>query len=163
MSTLPYTPHWVWPSRLKILEWAQAAIAYSPQCRQWMAFLLLQLQMIMHIKCAIYSSNNSIFNYRTSGHNKGILLTHETSCHNPWMFIFIINFRAIWHLYIITSNGRVARSVWKFHPNCLQKLAQFDIPTDFILGYQPNSIVRVGVVDSGRLRQQLTPARLTPA
>jgi len=27
-----------------------------------------------------YSSNNSVFNYRTLGHS--ILLTHETSCHN---------------------------------------------------------------------------------
>jgi len=30
---------------------------------------------------------------------------------------------------------RVARAVWKFPPNCIQKLAQFHIPTEFTLGY----------------------------
>jgi len=47
------------------------------------AILLLQLQTIMHRKRAVYSSNSSVFNYHPSGHNKRILLTHETSCHNP--------------------------------------------------------------------------------
>ena len=45
--------------------------------------LLFQLQTVMHRKRAIYSSNSSVFSYRTSGHNKGILLMHETSCHDP--------------------------------------------------------------------------------
>ena len=31
--------------------------------------------------------------------------------------------------------GRVARSVWKFQPNCSQKLAQFNIPAEFTLSY----------------------------
>jgi len=40
------------------------------------------------------------------------------------MFIFTINCRASQHVYTKTSNGRVARSVQKFLPNCHQKLDQ---------------------------------------
>jgi len=46
----------------------KTGVSYSPQCRQRTAILLLELQMIMHTKRAIYSSN-SVFNYRTSGHS----------------------------------------------------------------------------------------------
>ena len=63
-------------------EVSLAGVAYSPQCPQQTAILLLQLLTIMYRKRAIYSSNSIVFNYRTSSHNKGILLTHETSCHN---------------------------------------------------------------------------------
>ena len=40
------------------------------------------------------------------------------------MFIFTVNWRANRHVYMTMSNSRVARSVLKFLPNCLQKLAQ---------------------------------------
>ena len=42
--------------------------------------------------------------------------------------------------------GCVDRPVWKFSPNCLQKLAQFNMPAEFTLGYRPNSVVRARVV-----------------
>ena len=59
--------------------------------------------------------------------------------------------------------GKVARPVWKFLPNCLQKLAQFSIPVAFTLGNRPNSIVGARIVGGGQRRRQLkTPAKLTP-
>ena len=74
----------VWSIEIKyLLEWALAGIAYSLQCHQQTAILLLQLQTIMHWKRAIYLSNSSIFSYFTSGRNKGSLLTHKTFCHSP--------------------------------------------------------------------------------
>jgi len=82
MSRPPIPLLGVRTSSLKKLECAKAGVAYSPQCRQRAAILVLQLQTIMHRKRAIYSSNSSIFKYRSSGHNKSILLTRETSCHN---------------------------------------------------------------------------------
>ena len=51
------------------------------------------------------------------------------------MFIFIINCHASRYVYITMSNGRVDWSVGKFPPNCLQKLAQFNMPAEFTLGY----------------------------
>jgi len=78
------------------------------------------------------------------------------------MFIFTINSSASRHVYVTTSNSRVAWSVWKFPPNCLQRLAQFNVLAEFTQGYWPNNFVNVGVVGGGRRRQQLTPAELTP-
>ena len=58
---------------------------------------------------------------------------------------------------------RVARSVWKFLPNCLQiNNYQFNIPAEFTLGYKSNSVVGARVAGGGQSRQQLTPAKLTP-
>ena len=88
-----------------------AGVAYSPQCHQQTAILLLQLLTIMYRKRAIYSSNSCVVNYRMSGANKGILLTHETSCHHLKMFICTINCRANRHVYITTTDVGVARSV----------------------------------------------------
>ena len=54
-------------------------------------------------------------------------LTHETLK----MLIFTINCRPSQHVYITINNSRVARSVWKFPPNCFQ----FNMPAEFTLGY----------------------------
>ena len=49
-----------------------------------------QLQTIMQRKRIMYSSNSRVFTYRMSGHNKGILLTHEMSCHQPLKCLFFL-------------------------------------------------------------------------
>jgi len=42
--------------------------------------------------------------------------------------------------------------VKKFPPNCLRKLAQFDTPAEFTLGYKTTRVVSAGVVGGGRRR-----------
>jgi len=68
------------------------------------------------------------------------------------MFICTINCRASQLFAQQRATAGLPRVCKKFPPNCLRKLAQFDTPAEFTLGYKTTRVVSAGVVGGGRRR-----------